>query len=64
MNTSETVCVKPPKELQRRIAKLEREQAHLQSVGHRTYNWRPRVAEVERKLAKARVELRRYDDPR
>ena len=51
-----------PESLLARIAKLEREQAHLRKVGHRTYNWRPRVADVERKLEEARRELRRYTE--
>lgn len=53
---------KPPPKLVARIAKLEREQAHLQKIGHRTYNWRPRVADIERKLAQARAELQKYTD--
>lgn len=56
---------KAPKELLRRVAKLERERTHLlERIGHRTYNWRPRVAKVEKQLAKLRQELARYEGDR
>ncbi|HEX4364894.1 MAG TPA: hypothetical protein VHZ75_10125 [Solirubrobacteraceae bacterium] len=51
---------KPPRELLERISRLERQQAHLQNIGHRTYNWRPRVADIEQKLTQARAELQKY----
>lgn len=60
---SKTQAVRrPPKDLLARIAKLEREHMHLQKTGHRTFNWRPRLARVERQLSKARQELREYSD--